>query len=527
MTRPVERRDFLRTGLHLAGAAAGMAVAGRLGVDLAESLVGDGSVDLSDARLTAAVAPPPIITRAQWGADESKRRGTPEFAQIRRIILHHTATQNDDPDPAQRLRAIYQSHLNRNFNDIGYNFVVDHHGRIFEGRWARNYAPGEVHSGESTDGRGVIGAHSAGNNSGSVGIAILGFYGTTGPSAAAIESVIKLAAWICSRHGVDPLDRATATNDRGQTVLVGNICAHRDVRSTACPGDRLYAQIPGVREQTAFTIARGFIGYRIVASDGVVAHFGGARDHGNPVGLGVRTEITGGAALPDSQGYWLVDRHGGVFSFGGAQFKGSIPGLRAQGVQVGLSRVMGITPTRTGKGYWLFDEAGGIHSFGDARFKGSVPWLRQRGIAVGPARIVDMKTTPSGNGYWVLDASGGVFTFGDAIFFGSVPWLRQRGHQIGPASMASIAPTPSGNGYWVLDSQGGVFNFGDARFHGSLPGIRVGDVPARRIVPTPDGGGYLILSHSGAIYGFGRVPFYGRWSRPGLNAVDLLPVIRT
>jgi len=509
--------------------AAGVFAAGRIGVDLAASITdAPPEVDLSGVRLTVGVPAPRIITRAEWGADESLRSGTPSFAAIKRIIVHHTVTQNDDPDPAQRVRAIYRHHtVSNGWSDIGYNFLVDQHGRVFEGRWARNYAAGEVHSGEDTKGRGVIGAHAAGHNTGTVGIAILGTYSSVGPSTAAVESVIKLASWICDRHGINPHTPWSTTNDAGQAIVVPSLCGHRDVRSTACPGNGCYGHLERIRSDTAFTVSRGLIGYRVVASNGLISHLGGARDYGNVLGTGARTEVTGGAALRNSQGYWIVDRYGGVFSFGGAKFKGSIPGLRAQGVNVGVSKVMGITPTRTGNGYWLYDEAGGIFSFGDASFKGSVPWLRDRGVAVGPARIIDMKATPSGKGYWVLDAAGGVFTFGDAKFFGSVPWLRQRGHAVGPAGMASIAPTPSGRGYWVLDDQGGVFNFGDAKYFGSLPAAGVRDAPARRIVPATDGRGYLILTHSGSVYGFGRVPFYGRWNAPGVNAVDLLPVIRT
>ncbi len=219
----VSRRQLLRQGLAGAGALAVAPLAGSLG----PLAVGGG--------------PPPVVTRAQWGADESLRREAPGFAPIHRAIVHHTVTATNEPDPAGRVRAIYRHHVVRNrWSDIAYNFLVDGAGRIYEGRWARPYGPGQLHDGEDGNGRGVIGAHARGHNTGSVGIAVLGTYtnGHTSPTDAALGAVATIVAWKLGPRGVDP---------RAPGALVG----HRDVVSTGCPGDGLQRRMPELRERAA------------------------------------------------------------------------------------------------------------------------------------------------------------------------------------------------------------------------------------------------------------------------------------
>src|SRR5687768_17483833 len=153
----------------------------------------------------APVAQPAIISRAQWGADESmKGSDPPAFGPITRLALHHTAG-GEDADPAATVRAIYAYHTKSNgWNDIGYNFLVDSAGRIYEGRYSREYARGEVPTGETTDKLGVTGAHIAGNNTGTVGVSLLGnFSGDSRPTNAAVSAAEKVFAWKADRHDID------------------------------------------------------------------------------------------------------------------------------------------------------------------------------------------------------------------------------------------------------------------------------------------------------------------------------------
>ena len=73
------------------------------------------------------------------------------------------------------------------------------------------------------------------------------------------------------------------------------------------------------------------------------------------------------AATPDGGGYWLVAADGGVFSFGSAQFLGSMGGQPLN------QQIVDIAVTRDGDGYWLVASDGGVFAFGDAQFRGSGP----------------------------------------------------------------------------------------------------------------------------------------------------------
>lgn len=492
-----DRRAFLASGLRLAGASA-----------LAHPLVRTAldTVDIGPVRQIATVPAPRIITRAQWGADESLKSGSADFADLRTLIVHHTVTTNDEDDPSARIRAIYKHHTQtRGWDDIGYNFLVDQQGRVYEGRSARNGR----HDGENSAGDGVVGAHAAGHNAGSVGVALLGTFSSQQPTSAAIEGLLQVLSWKADRHGIDPLLRTHG---------------HRDVGSTACPGDKFYAMLHSIRRQTALRIAEGFIGYRALDSEGGAHHFGGAVDGG---GLPAGARGVDIANVTGTHAYWLLDHAGGVHTRAGAHFFGSVPWLRQRGQNIGRAPMAAIESTASGRGYWVLDEAGGVFPFGDAVFRGSVPGLRLEGRRIGRARIVDIARTPSGRGYWVLDEDGGVFAFGDATFRGSVPGLRAGGQRIPRVPVIAMAATSTGRGYWCLDRAGGIFTFGDARFFGSLPGLGIGTRagPAVDIVGTPGDDGYVILTRDGSVYTFGRAPFYGRPTNRSF--VALAPVIRT
>ncbi len=225
---------------------------------LAPSVPATGT-DLGAARLIAAVPAPPVISRSGWGADEGLRRGRPDFAPLNRVIVHHTVTATDEPDPAARIRAIHAFHVRGNgWSDIGYNFVVDQAGRIYEGR-----AGGNGPTGEDGSGRGVIGAHANGHNTGSVGVAILGTFSDdrATPSDAALDAVAAVAAWKLGTRGIDPLT---------QGALIG----HRDVDATGCPGNGCQRRLVEVRERTRARIA----GVGSASDDGDEGLLGGLLD---------------------------------------------------------------------------------------------------------------------------------------------------------------------------------------------------------------------------------------------------------
>ena len=231
---------------------------------------GDEPVALPDAAnvVSAASSQPTIIPRAAWGADESLRfddqglEPWPEvFQPVQKIVIHHTAGPNYDPNPAATMRSIMRyDAITKGWTDIGYNFLIDSGGRIYEGRHSRTYAPGEIPTGEDAAGLLVTGAHALEFNSGVIGIAMMGTFTNQDITPAARASLEKLIAWESERHGIDPNGAATYVNAvSGATRTFPNVAGHRNVASTACPGGVFYATLPALRAAVAGQIsaARG------------------------------------------------------------------------------------------------------------------------------------------------------------------------------------------------------------------------------------------------------------------------------
>ena len=201
----------------------------------------------------ALVPAPTIVTRAEWGADESIRsRRVIGYAPFRKIVVHHTASPNGVKDPAATVRFGYELHVvDRGFTDIGYNFLIGPDGEIFEGRRARAYGKGELHTGEDGSGNAIIGGHTKGRNAGTCGIALIGNFMKTAPSGAAIESLVHLAAWEAQRHKIDPLGSDVFIATDSTKLVFPNIVGHRGIGSTLCPGNRMAASMPWLRTQVA------------------------------------------------------------------------------------------------------------------------------------------------------------------------------------------------------------------------------------------------------------------------------------
>ncbi|MGW1912282.1 peptidoglycan recognition protein family protein [Streptomyces sp. NPDC002076] len=200
------------------------------------------------------VPEPPITSRADWGADESLSPDPSEYnADVKAVFVHHTDGANDYScaDSASIVRGIYAYHTQVNgWNDIGYNFLVDKCGTIFEGRKGGVDLP-------------VLGAHTYGWNRESTGIAVLGEYTSTSASDAALASIARVAAWKLGQYGADPAGPvqlkagASQQNYFGTSFTAGTaytfqrISAHRDGYNTQCPGNSLYAQLPTIRAWAA------------------------------------------------------------------------------------------------------------------------------------------------------------------------------------------------------------------------------------------------------------------------------------
>ena len=227
------------------------------------------------ATTSSGVAQPTVIPRSGWGANESLRFDAtgkeiwpPAFYPVQKVIVHHTATQNDDPDPAATIRSIYEYHaVTQGWGDIGYNFLIDEAGRIYEGRYSRQYAPRESPTGEDLSGNGVTAAHTQGYNSGTVGIALLGTLTNQDTTPAARSALEHLIAWIDDAHGIDPRGSALYTNPvSGTQATFPNIAGHRDLAATECPGGTFYATLPTIRSDVASLIATAQPDFSIAAA---------------------------------------------------------------------------------------------------------------------------------------------------------------------------------------------------------------------------------------------------------------------
>ncbi|MFC9247213.1 N-acetylmuramoyl-L-alanine amidase [Streptomyces sp. NPDC057136] len=191
---------------------------------------------------------PRIVTRKGWGADESLRERTFAYTTtVKAAFVHHSATGNNYTcaQAPSVLRSIYRYHVKSSgWRDFGYNFAVDRCGNIYEGR------AGGVS-------KAVLGAHTLGFNTNSMGVAVLGTFGSTNPPAAAVTAIAKLTAWKLGLFGRNPKGKVTLVSGgsgkyaKGAKVKLNVISGHRDGFATECPGIRLYRKLGTARSTSA------------------------------------------------------------------------------------------------------------------------------------------------------------------------------------------------------------------------------------------------------------------------------------
>ena len=199
-----------------------------------------------DAQISAKDLRAKIVTRKQWGADEKLVRcATDKTSSAKGVFIHHTAGSNSYSKA--QAPAIIRGYLafhtqNRGWCDLGYNFLVDKYGTMYEGRAG------------SLD-KAVTGAHASGFNSWTIGISVLGTYSSAAPSSAAQTSVKRLVAWKAGQYGFNPTGKMTLTSGGGGTskyalgkkVSLNVVAGHRDTSYTECPGLAFYNKLGSIR----------------------------------------------------------------------------------------------------------------------------------------------------------------------------------------------------------------------------------------------------------------------------------------
>jgi hypothetical protein len=297
--------------------------------------------------------PPAIIPRSAWGGDGVKPRADPEYGDVQLAFVHHTVTANDysPEDSAGIVLGIAKYHRDTNgWNDIGYNFLVDKYGQVFEGR------AGGID-------QAVVGAQAQGYNSHSTGISNLGTFESVAQTPVALDAMARLIAWKLPLHGAPLTGQVVITSKGGSDNRYGSgaqvtferIAGHRDGDATACPGTALYGQLPELRRR-AQVIAPGApvvsaavtmdpppaeVGYgEALALRGQVTRGDGNGIAGQPVQLqkqGTSGWITVARAATDADGIWTASlawkRAGRV------RVRAAVPGaspVATEGAQVGL-----------------------------------------------------------------------------------------------------------------------------------------------------------------------------------------------
>ena len=204
-------------------------------IDYIDATAGTTVAQVAEPALYPDFAPPPVIGRPAWGADESLRFNKNgkeifpvEYAPVEHVIIHHSDTANFN-DPVLEMRSIYYFHaVTRGWGDIAYNYLVDFLGNVYEGR---------------VGGETAVGTHAEGYNRGSCGICLMGRFFEDGITPEMHNAIVWITAW--AARDLDPEASAPFYDIPNLPTISG----HRDVNNTSCPGDEFYQTLQTVRTE--------------------------------------------------------------------------------------------------------------------------------------------------------------------------------------------------------------------------------------------------------------------------------------
>jgi hypothetical protein len=208
----------------------------------------------SETPIAAALAKPAVISRTDWGCPDGQgSRWTPQYTTVTHLIVHHSATANSSSDWAATVRSIWNFHAltnngGRGWGDIGYNYLIDPNGVIYEGR---------------AGGDNAIGAHFSCQNGGTMGVCMLGTFTSVSPTTNALNSLKRILAWKAEQRSLDPTN---TSYHAGSHLTLPIISGHRHgnpayptytCTTTSCPGDNLYNQLVALRAEVDRYIDNG------------------------------------------------------------------------------------------------------------------------------------------------------------------------------------------------------------------------------------------------------------------------------
>lgn len=159
------------------------------------------------------------------------------------IVVHHTVNDLNNiktPEQAKSVaNSIFRYHTVTNgWGDIGYNFIIDPWGNIYEGRWW---------------GEGIVGAHAKFNNASSIGIALMGNFEINEPTSAQIAALTQLSTAVMIRYRINPDSEVYShiedhNHPYVKDIITDAFIGHRDTGITACPGKNLYNKLPQIQQ---------------------------------------------------------------------------------------------------------------------------------------------------------------------------------------------------------------------------------------------------------------------------------------
>lgn len=214
------------------------------------TLMAPARPEANDNKKIRNVPKPKIITRDQWGATDkyiNKDCALTVDPGIQGTVVHHTAGSNDYTQSQVYgiLRGVQIYHAaTLGWCDIGYNFLIDKFGNIYEGR------KGSIDSA-------IHGAHAGDGNWKTFGVSMMMNSETYAPSAAVYDAAAALIAWKFGKYGLDTTDKATFTISKTkQSLTLNAISGHREISATACPGKNIWANMNNLRNKVQTILNR-------------------------------------------------------------------------------------------------------------------------------------------------------------------------------------------------------------------------------------------------------------------------------
>ncbi len=189
----------------------------------------------------AGISKPDVLSRTEWGCGSGQIAPLwgPKYSAVTHLVIHHTAGSNDiTQDYPATVRSIWSYHTYSNkWGDIGYNYLIDNDGNIYEGR---------------AGGNNVIGAHCS-KNSGTMGVSVMGTYIDVVPSNNSLSALTDLLSWKCVDSNIKPIDTVFHASSGKE---LPTICGHRDVKETECPGNAFYGEMVPIRLEVKLLMSK-------------------------------------------------------------------------------------------------------------------------------------------------------------------------------------------------------------------------------------------------------------------------------